>query len=103
MLEIRGTCPQHVAKSGMATAARLYRNKGNYEMFMAPVEVVEMPREKLKETIWERPHTFIRLLCDSDLFFNAVRSNHLHLVYGDCIEELQEVCSILGIDPVIIT
>jgi len=98
----RGTCPQHVAHAGRATAARLSRDCGKYEMLIAPVEVVEMPREKLKETIWERPHTFLKLLCDRDAFLEAVRSNHIHLVYGDWKSELEEVCAILNIKSVVV-
>jgi L-fucose isomerase len=92
-----GTCPQHVTKPGRTTLARLSRNAGKYEMLIAPAEVVEMPREKLKETIWERPHAYLKLLCNRDAFFASVRSNHIHLVYGDWIAELEEVCAIKGI------
>ena len=95
-----GTCPQHVAKAGLATVARLSRVAGKYEMLIAPVDVVEMPREKLKETIWERPHTFIKPRCQRDDFLSAVRSNHLHLVYGDYFKQLKEVCEVLDIKPI---
>lgn len=97
-----GTCPQHVSKSGNATAVRLSRENGKYEMLIACVEVAEMPREKLKETIWERPHTYLKLLCDREAFFETVRSNHLHLVYGDVRKELLEVCKILDIKPALV-
>jgi L-fucose isomerase len=94
-----GTCPQHVAKAGRATLARLSRSAGRYEMLVAPAEVVAMPREKLRETVWERPHAYLRLLCDRDEFIEAVRSNHIHLVYGDWAAELEEVCAILDVRP----
>ena len=97
-----GTCPQHVTKPGRATVARLSRNTGKYEMLVAPVEIVEMPREKLKETIWERPHAYLKLLCDRDEFFGSVRSNHIHLVYGDWSEQLEEACRIADIKPIIL-
>ncbi len=97
-----GTCPQHVARAGRATLARLSRAAGQYEMLIAPADVVEMPREKLRETIWERPHTYLKLLCERDCFLDAVRSNHIHLVYGDWAAELAEVCAILGIRPVVL-
>ena len=97
-----GCCPQHVAKPGRATLARLYRENGEYGMTVAGCEVVEMPREKLQETIWERPHTFVKLLCDRDEFIGAIRSNHIHLAYGDCSDELAEVCGILGIKPLVL-
>ena len=95
-----GTCPQHVAKSGRATLARLGRKQGQYELMIAPVEVVEQPREKLKETVWERPHAYLKLLCDRTDFFSRARANHVHLVYGDYTEELVEVCAVLGIKSV---
>lgn len=97
-----GCCPQHVARPGQATMARLYRTPEGYAMFLAPVEVVEMPREKLRETIWERPHAYVKLQCDREAFFDAIRSNHVHLVYGDCRDELVEVCRVLGVRPVVV-
>ena len=97
-----GTCPQHVARAGRATVARLSRTAGEYEMLIAPAEVVEMPRERLRRTVWERPHTFLKLLCEWDDFLDAVRSNHLHLVYGDWVRHLEEVCQILDVKPVVI-
>jgi L-fucose isomerase len=97
-----GTCPQHVARPGRATLARLSRSLGEYEMLIAPCEVVDMPREKLRETIWERPHAYLRLLCERDAFLSAVRSNHIHLVYGDWKEELWETCAVLGVRPVLL-
>jgi L-fucose/D-arabinose isomerase len=97
-----GTCPQHVTKPGRATVARLSRNAGSYEMLIAPVEVVKMPREKLKETIWERPHAYLKLLCDRDEFFGAVRSNHIHLVYDDWSEQLTEACRIVDVKPIVL-
>ena len=97
-----GTCPQHVAHPGSATVARLSRDQGRYEMLIAPVDVVEMPLETLRDTVWERPHAFLKLLCDRDAFLDAVRSNHIHLVYGDWKSELEEVCAILNIKPVVI-
>jgi L-fucose isomerase len=97
-----GCCPQAVARSGKATVARLSRSKGKYQMLITPVEVVEQPREILRKTVWERPHAFLRILADRDKFIGAVRSNHLHLVYGDYIEELEETCAILGVEPVVV-
>lgn len=97
-----GCCPQHVAKPGRATLARLYRENGEYGMMIAPCEIIEMPREKLHETIWERPHTFVRLLCDREEFISAVRSNHIHLAYGDHTPALEEACKVLGVKSVIL-
>lgn len=66
-------------------------------MLILPVDVVKQPRERLRASTWERPHTFLRLHCDKEKFFADVRSNHIHLVYGDYVEQLKEICAILGI------
>lgn len=97
-----GTCPQYVSRSGHATAARLGRKNGRYQMLIMPVDVVKQPRERLKESTWERPHTYFKLNCSKEAFFENVRSNHIHLVYGDYVRHLEEVCKILDIEPVIL-
>jgi len=97
-----GTCPQHVARAGEVTLARLSRCAGEYEMLIAPAEVVEVSRERLRRTIWERPHAFLRLHCDRDRFLDAVRSNHIHLVYGDWRAEVEEMSAVLGVRPVLV-
>lgn len=95
-----GTCPQYVTKEGRVTMARLNRKQGEYEMLIVPANAVYFDREKLRETIWERPHAYFELLCDKETFFDEVRSNHIHVVYGEYEKELKEICSILGIRAV---
>lgn len=97
-----GCCPQYVSKSGRATCARIGRKKGRYFMLITRVDVVKQPRERLRESTWERPHTYFKLTCDKNLFFENLRSNHIHLVYGDCADELVEVCRILEIEPIVL-
>ncbi len=94
-----GTCPRHVAKPGKATVARLSRSAGKYEMLISLVDVIEMPLDKLSGLVRERPYTLIKLGCDRDTFLEAVRSNHIHLAYGDWLKELEEICQIFGIKP----
>ncbi len=97
-----GSCPQFVSRSGHATAARLGRKNGRYRMLIMPVEVEEQPRERLRESTWQRPHTYFRLNCPKEDFFANLFSNHIHLVYGDCVDKLEEVCRILDIDPIVL-
>lgn len=97
-----GACPQYVTREGRVTLARLSRSKGSYEMLIVPAEACYFQREKLRETIWERPHAYFKLLCGQDAFFNHIRSNHIHAVYGDYTEQLKEICRILNIRPVVL-
>ena len=97
-----GCSPQAVTRPGLVTLARLSRESGRYRMLIAPAETISVDREKLRELMWERPRSFVKLLCDRDAFLDAVRSNHVHMVFGDWIAELQEICAILDIEPVTI-
>jgi len=99
---IGGTCPQFVAKEGIVTMSRLSRIKGKYAMLIVTGEAISQPRERLKETVWERPHAFIRPNSTPQKFIKSIRSNHIHIVYGDYSQELEEVCKILGIEPIVV-
>jgi L-fucose isomerase len=97
-----GTSPQHVTRPGRVTLARLYREQGRYGMMIAPAETIYRDRETFRNFMWERPRSFVRLLCDRDSFLDAIRSNHVHAVFGDWTAELVEVCKILGIESVVV-
>jgi L-fucose isomerase len=95
---IGGACPQYVGKPGSVTLARMGRIDGKYIMLITTGEVMEMPREKLKETNWHHPHMFVKLDCDILEFVKDLRSNHIHMVYGDYSEHLRNICEILEIE-----
>lgn len=87
-----------MTKAGHATIARLNRNEGKYRMTIIPADFVELPREKMKETTEEWPHVFAKLPFDHSIFLDKFDANHCHAVYGDIVEELKLICSILEID-----
>ncbi|MDD5708651.1 MAG: L-fucose/L-arabinose isomerase family protein [Kiritimatiellae bacterium] len=96
-----GACPRYVGKPGRVTIARLSRVKGEYVMLISGGEALKMPLEKIKETNSQQPHVFVRLDCPPDRFVESLRSNHIHVVYGDCRDELLVTCDVLGIRPVV--
>lgn len=83
---------------GHATIARLNRREGRYRMTIIPADFVTLPREKMAETTEEWPHVFAKLPFDHQIFLDKFDANHCHAVYGDKIEELKMVCSMLDID-----
>ncbi len=87
-----------MTKQGHATIARLNRYEGKYRMTIIPAEFVELPREKMKETTEEWPHVFAKLPFDHNIFLDKFDANHCHAVYGDKVEELKMICSMLDID-----
>jgi L-fucose isomerase len=97
-----GTSPQHVTRSGNITLARMYREKGKYCMMIAPAETIYRDRETFRNFMWERPRSFVRLLCNRNEFLKSIRSNHIHAVFGDWTKELVEACHVLGVDPILL-
>ncbi len=97
-----GMCPQCVSKPGRVTMARMSRIAGNYAMLIAGGESQKKTREDLKTTGWEfSPHTWIRLDAPVKAFLNDLRSNHIHVMYGDFRAELVHLCHSLGIRPIV--
>lgn len=100
--KIGGACPQYVAKPGKMTMARLGRINGEYIMLVMSGEAIAFPRAKLAEVNAQQPQAFVRLSCSPDDFTGNLRCNHIHAVYGDYIAELEVLCSVLGIRPIVL-
>ncbi|MBN1835282.1 MAG: L-fucose/L-arabinose isomerase family protein [Spirochaetales bacterium] len=83
---------------GQATIARLNRSLDRYRMDIILAEFVSLPREKMAETTEEWPHVFAKLPFDHQIFLQDFDANHCHAVYGDHVEELKMICSMLGIE-----
>ncbi|MGE5581613.1 MAG: hypothetical protein ACM3X9_03660 [Bacillota bacterium] len=62
--------------------------------------IQEVPRERLRETTWEWPHAFVKLNSDYQQLLQYVRSNHMHMVYGDVAPELKLACEAMNIKPI---
>ncbi len=96
-----GAAVQHFAKAGKVTLARLARNNGQYYLTIVPGEIVEFDREKMLEmgstTTPQWPIAFTKLKVSADYFISNFPCNHIHGVYGDCVESLVNVANILNI------
>lgn len=86
-----------MTKPGKITIARLTRMENAYKMVIIPAEIIDVPREKMKETTEEWPHVYAKLPFDYSVFLENFDANHCHAVYGDYQNELEMVCSMLGI------
>jgi L-fucose isomerase len=95
-----GACPTFSCKEGFVTLARLSRVAGEYVMQIATGTAYVQEKETFKEARDRWPHAFVTLEGDPDLFIQHLRSNHLHMVYADVVEELYDLCEILGIEPI---
>jgi L-fucose isomerase len=97
-----GVCTGLVAKSGRITLARLARLEGSYVMHIASGEAFEGERAWVHECgypMW--PHAFLHLDGDLNEFVRNLRSEYIHMAYGDLTDDLLEVCRLLNIRPIV--
>ena len=98
--KIGGACPQYVAKPGEVTLARLGRINRKYVMLITGGVAVTRDRECLRDVNYQQPQAFVKLHCSPEGFIQELRSNHIHMIYGDYREHLKHVCRILGIEAI---
>ena len=97
-----GVCTGLVCQPGRITLARLSRVQGMYVMLIAAGEAIEGEPAWLEECgypMW--PHAFLKLDGDLDFFVQNLRSEYIHMAYGDLTEDLLQTCEMLGIEPVV--
>jgi len=97
-----GVCTGLVVKPGRITLARLSRVQGRHVMHIATGEAFEGEPGWLEECgypMW--PHAFLHLDGDLDRFVQNLRSEYIHMAYGDLQADLLETCDLLGIEPLV--
>jgi len=97
-----GVCTGLICKPGRITLARLSRIQGEYVMLIAPGEAIEGDPAWLEECgypMW--PHAFLKLDGDLEFFVDNLRSEYIHLAYGDLEDDLLETCDLLNIEPIL--
>lgn len=96
--EAGGAATQLIVAPGPVTLARLVRVAGTYRMMIIPGETIEATKEELKATGWSWPHAFVKTPLDLKKFLEIGASNHLHLVRGNYVSELKELCRLFNIE-----
>lgn len=101
-----GATTYFTAAPGPVTLARLYRVSGRYRMAIIPGEVIDLPVDDLAAFVKARgrhqlPTAFVRVQADLGRFVEEFGSNHISGVAGSWQRELQQVCEILDVDPIL--
>jgi L-fucose isomerase len=101
-----GATTYFTAAPGPITLARLYRVAGRYRMAIIPGEVVLPSDDDLAAFVKERgkhqlPTAFVRVEADLGRFVDEFGSNHISGVAGSWVRELNQLCGMLGIEPVV--
>ena len=88
-------------RSGLATAARLFRIKGSLGMVVFEGEMERRPKEVFKEARGVWPHAFMKLHCDSRALVQHLRSNHMHAGFGHHLAALREFCQLTDVEVMV--
>ena len=91
-------------KEGVVTYARLFKEKGEYKMFLGKGIAEKAP--DWIELGWEEPtpkfpSLKIRLETPVQNYIETVPGQHIILVYGDYVEQLKQLCKMLNLETVI--
>jgi L-fucose isomerase len=89
-------------KPGTYTAARLYQDVDGYHMVITPGEALASDGRDFPEGEMNWPRTHLRFNAAQEEIINRLNCVHLHLVSGDYVEDLIELCRLLGIKPELI-
>ena len=95
------------AAPGPVTLARLFRRSGRYHLAIAPAMMVEPSVEEIDAFVAARgphqlPTAFVKLNVGFDRLIRELGSNHISGVDGDYVDELEHVCRLLDIVPIVL-
>jgi L-fucose isomerase len=101
-----GAITYFTAAPGPITLARLYRVAGEYRMAIIPGQVVNLAEDDQAAFVQQRgkhqlPTAFVKVDTDLDHFVDEFGSNHISGVAGSWVRELEFLCEMLDIEPVV--
>ena len=94
-----GCCTNFVARAGTVTVARFARINGEYALHITLGETIPEPPDLGMGEFGKAilPWAYIKLKGNIDHFVQNLRSNHIHMVYGDLRSTLLDTCRLLGV------
>lgn len=95
------------AAPGPVTLARLFRRSGSYYLAIVPADLVEPSTEEIEAFVAARgphqlPTAFAKVRVGFDRLVEELGSNHISGVAGDFVAELEQVCRLLDIVPLVL-
>ena len=98
-----GICTRLFAKPGEVNLIRLARIDGKYVLHLTEGEVIRV-KDGEKQSILEEcgypiwPHALINVKGDMDRFVENLRSEYIHMTYGNLVNELKDFCELFDIE-----
>jgi L-fucose isomerase len=93
-----GVNTQFCCREGTVTLARLDRIAGRYVILLFKGYSEFIPPDNFTDTVKQWPHAFIRVDFNSRDLYPQLRSEHIHMVYGDFTREIEMICAMLDIE-----
>jgi len=97
-----GICTKLFAKPGDVTLIRLARIDSKYVLHLTEGEVISIDKDKRESImaecgypIW--PHALIRIKGNIDKFVDNLRSEYIHMTYGNLKSEIKDFCELYDI------
>jgi L-fucose isomerase-like protein len=97
-----GVCTKLFAKPGVVTLIRLARLNSKYALHLTTGEAVSVG-ESEKESIMREcgypiwPHALIKIDGSIDNFVQNLRSEYIHMTYGDLSQDIRYFCDLFDI------
>ncbi len=98
-----GICTKLIARPGDVTLLRLARIEGNYMAHLIEGEVLEV-KDSEKESLMNEcgfpmwPHALVKIKGSMDNFISNLRSEYIHMAYGNLKSEIKDFCELFDIE-----
>jgi L-fucose/D-arabinose isomerase len=87
-------------REGPVTIARLQRSGDSYQLVIINGQIEEKPNTNARGEVQNWPVAYARLNISEDLLVQNMNANHLHMVIGDFVKDLELVAKFMDIEVV---
>jgi L-fucose isomerase len=97
-----GICTKLMAQPGIVTLMKMVRVDGKYVMHITEGEAIDVAKDK-RESFFNEcgypnwPHALIKMKGDPEKFVQNLRSEYIHMTYGDYVGCLKDICYLFDI------
>ena len=98
-----GICTKLIAKPGTVTLIRLARIDGKYILHLTEGEALAVDESDREDFIKECgypmwPHALVKIKGDMEKFIENLRSEYIHMTYGNLKDDIKEFCKMFDIE-----
>jgi len=97
-----GICTRLLVKPGIVSLMKMVRVDGKYVMHITEGEAIDVSKNK-RDSLFNEcgypnwPHALIKMKGDPEKFVQNLRSEYIHMTYGDYVGCLKDICYLFDI------